>query len=142
LDTRKRRFTAEEAGDRVEPSCEEEVDASKVAADRRCGFPGQRLHHRVIGQVGPAKACETWYTLGGIQKGVWRTPDSLPQAYQQLFGEPTQSEDKYYAYQEEGLPFYWSFVVAVDSETRTIQRYILWRAVALRPRENAPVIQP
>lgn len=62
--------------------------------------------------------------------------DSLPQAYQELFVKPNQSEDTYHAYQREGLPSYWSFVVAVDSETQTVQRFIYWKAIALRPRDG------
>ena len=75
----------------------------------------------------------------GEPRYTYRSWESLPEEYQQSFGRPSQTEDTYYAYQMEGLPSYWSFVVSVDSETQTVQRYIHWRAIALRPREN---IQP
>lgn len=75
----------------------------------------------------------------GEPRYTYRSWESLPEEYQQLLGGPSQTEDTYYAYQMEGLPTYWSFVVSVDSETQTVQRYIYWRAIALRPREN---IQP
>jgi len=65
---------------------------------------------------------------------TYRDWDSLPQAYQQLFVKPSQLEDTYHAYQREGLPSYWSFVVSVDFETQTVQRYIYWRAIAIEPR--------
>lgn len=72
----------------------------------------------------------------GEPRYTYRNWESLPEAYQQLFGNPSRSEDVYYAYQREGLPSYWSFVVSVDSDTQTVQRYIYWRAIALKPREN------
>ena len=72
----------------------------------------------------------------GEPRYAYRNWESLPQAYQQLFLKRSQSEDTYYAYQREGLPSYWSFVVSVDSETQTVQRYIYWKAIALKPREG------
>lgn len=72
----------------------------------------------------------------GEPRYTYRSWNSLPQAYQQLFGEATPPEDMCHAFQMEGLPSYWSFVVSVDSQARTIHRYIHWNAIALKPRKD------
>ncbi len=72
----------------------------------------------------------------GEPRYAYRNWESLPQAYQQLFIQPSRSEDAYYAYQREGLPSYWSFVVSVNSDSQTVQRYIYWKAIAFKPREG------
>lgn len=63
--------------------------------------------------------------------------DTLPTAYQEKFEHPIETEDTYYAYQCEGLPSYWSFVVAVDTASQTVQRFIYWKAIALRPTQSS-----
>lgn len=63
----------------------------------------------------------------------WR---SLPDEYQRLFGTPSESEDLYYSYPVESLPRYWAFVVSVDTDTDTIQRYVICKAGPLPPRKT------
>ena len=76
------------------------------------------------------------FNVYGTPKYTYQGWNNLPEVYQELFGYPLDSEDIYYSYQKEGLPSYWSFVVSVDSKTQTIQRYVCWEAVAVKPKEH------
>ena len=77
-----------------------------------------------------------FHSIYGEPRYTYHGWDALPQPYQELFTAPVDSEDTYYSYQMEGLPSYWSFVVSTDSSTHTVLRYIYWKAIALKPKEN------
>ena len=60
----------------------------------------------------------------------------LPNEYQELFDGNGKRTNEYYAYQMEGLPSYWGFIVSVEKQTQKIESYAYIGAIAIKPIKN------